>query len=88
MFGFVKKFARGLRDEDLLKFMRFATGADTMCVKHIAIVFNQLRDKERRVIAHTCGPTLEVPVTYESYVVFKEEFLNILRSGYWNMDIA
>ncbi len=88
VFGYLKKFVRSLKSEDVMKFMRFATGADTICVKSIDIIFNKLTGYERRVIAHTCGPTLELPVSYDSFAQFKEEFLNELKSGYWNMDFA
>ncbi len=86
--SYLKKLVRGLTPEDLPKFLRFATGADAISVDKIDIIFNKISSYERRIIAHTCGPTLELSVTYTLYVEFKEEVLNILRSGYWNMDSA
>ena len=48
-----------------------------MCFEKIEVTFSNLKGAQRRVIAHTCGPMIEVPATYESYCEFKEEFLNI-----------
>ena len=60
-----------------------------MCFEKIEVTFNNLiKGAQRRVIAHRCGPMIEVPATYKSYCGFKEEFLNILKTGYWNMDIV
>ena len=86
--GYLKKFVRALSKDNLQHFLRYATGADIICVPQINIMFNNQVGMNRRFIGHTCGSTLEVPVTYESYAVFKEEFLNLLRSGYWSMDFA
>ena len=87
-FDYLKRFIRALRQEDLTKFLRYCTGADIICVNEIKLLFTNSRGLERRFVAHTCGPTLEVPTTYECYAEFKEEFLNIIKSGYWNMDFA
>ena len=84
---YLKKSIRGISSDDLSKFLRYVTGADVICVDKITGGFNELDGAERRVIAHTCGPLLELPSTYDCYVKFKE-FLNLLQSGYWCMDIA
>ena len=57
----------------------------------IDIQFNQI-DNEclRRPIAHTCGNMLELPYGengYDGYLMLREEFNNILESGYLEMDI-
>ena len=87
-FGYLKRFVRGLSKDDLGKFLRFVTGADVMCVDKIKITFTNICGLERRVVAHTCGAVMEIPVTYDSFVEFKEELLNILKSGFWNMDFV
>ena len=87
----LKRFIRSLQFEDLKTFPRFCTGADVLCVDEIEIDFTDLTGIKRRVIAHTCGrPLTEVPYTYsnEDYGEFKEELLNVLKCGYWNMDIV
>ena len=87
-FDFLKKFVRILRQDDLMKFLRYSTGADVVCVENIKVMFTKCSGAGRAIIAHTCGPVLEVPTTYEDYAAFQGEFLNTLSSGYWNMDIA
>ena len=85
---YLKKFIRGISNEDLSKFSRYVTGAGVICIDKITVGFNELDGAERRVIAHTCGPLLELPTTYDCYVKFMKEFSNLLQSGYWFMDIA
>ena len=85
---YLKKFIRGISNDDLSKFLRYDTGADVICVDKTTVGFNELDGGEQTVIAHTCGPLLELPTTYDCYVKFKEEFLNLLQSGCWCMDIA
>ena len=51
----------------------------------ISISFYLVDGLGRRPVAHTCGPLLEVPCTYQSYNELAEEFTNIMRKG--SMDI-
>ena len=88
-FQFLNKFVRNLSPEDLSKFLRYTTGADMICTDKLEIMFVEMPEGvSRRIIAHTCGPVMELPTSYTSYVEFKEEFLNLLHSGYWSMDLA
>eukprot|EP00794_Sanderia_malayensis_P002135 gene2135-2423_t len=87
-FSYLKKFVRTLKKENISLFMRYATGSDMMCVEKISVAFNNLTGIERRIVAHTCGAVLDVPATYDSFPEFKEEFLALLKSGYWGMDFA
>ena len=73
-YDFLKKFIRSLKDGELRSFLRYCTGADVMCFEKIEVTFNNLKG--------------DIPARYESYCEFKEEFLNILKTGYWNMDIV
>ena len=86
-FDFLKKFVRTLRQDDLTKFLRYSTG-DVVCVENIKVMFIKSSEAGRAIIAHTFGPVLEVPTTYEDYAAFQGEFLNTLNSGCWNVDIA
>lgn len=88
VFEYLKRFLRGLNGETLAKFLRYVTGADMLCVQKIDVMFNNLSGCERRIVAHTCGPTVELPRLYDSFLEFKEEFHAILQSGYWNMDFV
>ncbi|MGH0146904.1 UNVERIFIED_CONTAM: hypothetical protein FKN15_043907 [Acipenser sinensis] len=85
--NFLKQFIRSLHDERLQKFLCFVTGADIMCVEKIEVQFTTLRGLEQRLIAHTCGPLLEVPCTYNSYPEFRSEFQNILNGDCHRMNI-
>uniref|UniRef100_A0A8W8MHV8 HECT domain-containing protein n=1 Tax=Magallana gigas TaxID=29159 RepID=A0A8W8MHV8_MAGGI len=68
---------------------RFLTGTDILCVEKIEVTFTKLIGIERRPIAHTCGPTLELPCTYMSYIEFRYELDNILQSDHcMEMNIA
>ncbi len=87
-FRFLKQFIRGLKKEDMPSFLRFTTGADMICINSIRVMFNQTYGFGRTPVVHTCGPVLEHSVNYESYAEFKEEFLSVLQSGYWNIDIV
>ncbi|XP_078323566.1 uncharacterized protein LOC111103751 [Crassostrea virginica] len=71
--GFLQQFLRAQNDDSLQKVLRFFTGADTMCVDKIDITFVNLSGFERRVIAHTCGPVIELPSTYQTYPEFRKE---------------
>ena len=64
------------------------TGADIIVGKTISVsTFTPESEFVRRPIAHTCGCTLELPDSYESYVTFRSEFNGVLKSGIWVMDI-
>ena len=78
--GFLQQFIRAQNDESLQKLLRFFTGADTMCVDKIDISFVTLAGFGRRIIAHTCGPTIELPSTYQCYPEFRKELENQLSN--------
>ena len=44
------------------------------------MTFNKLDGLARRPIAHTCGCTIELPVTYSTYTEFQSEMDGILKS--------
>lgn len=86
--SYLKRYLRGLDAEKLRKVLRFLTGANVICVKRINVTFSSLDGFERRPIAHTCGPTLELPSTYQSFPEFRQEMNSIIDSAYWEIDIA
>ena len=63
---FFHQYIRGLDEIGLRKLMRFLTGSDVICVKEIEVTFTSLEGLARRPVARTCGPTLELPSTYNS----------------------
>ena len=60
-----------------------------MVTDHISVYFIATDGLARRPIAHTCGPTLEIPSTYQVYNEMVEEFNNILRQKEsWTFNIV
>jgi hypothetical protein len=83
---YLTRFIRELDVDALGKFLRFCTGSDVM-LKSITVRFSDLDGFGRRIIAHTCGCVLEVPMSYENYVEFRAEVMSVLKSDVWVMDI-
>ena len=86
-YRFLMQFVRAQDENGLKKLLRFLTGASTASVPSIQVQFVNLSGLSRRPIAHTCGPTLELPCTYASYRELRNELQYILGSGYLQMDI-
>ena len=86
---FLKKFVRSLDGPSLKIFLKFVTGSDALVTEHISVCFIATDGLARRPIAHTCGPTLEIPSTYQVYNEMVEEFNNILRQKEsWTFNIV
>ena len=86
--AYLKRYIRGLNQEKLCAFLRFCTGASAICVSNIEVMFTRLDGVARRLIAHTCGPIVELPCTYTSFPQFREELNNILSCNFWDIDFA
>jgi len=86
--SYLKRYLRGLDTERLMKVLRFLTGASVICVDKINVSFTCLDGFERRPVAHTCAPSLELPSTYRNFPEFRQEMNSILDSEFWEMDIA
>nr|XP_020512189.1 uncharacterized protein LOC110001097 isoform X4 [Labrus bergylta] len=84
---FLQQYIRGLDELGLRKMMRFVTGSDVLCVRKIEVLFTPLEGLARRPVAHTCGPVLELPSTYNFYPELRVEMENILASNSFTMDI-
>ena len=88
-FEHLKRFVKSLEGNSLSTFMRFLTGSDVLTENSIQISFTNLDGFERRPVARTCGPLLELPSTYESYPALAEEFTSIMREEMaWSFVIA
>ena len=86
--GFLQQYIRGLDEMGLRRLLRFVTGSDVICVTGIQVTFTALEGLARRPVAHTCGPLLELPSTYDSYPELRAEMENVLTSNYYTMDIV
>ena len=83
----LRRLIRELKSETLRKFVRFRTGSDLMVSKEINVSFVNVSGLARRPIAHTCSCLLELSKTYESFPQFRSEFMAVLESNVWVMDI-
>ena len=88
-FDHLKRFVKSLSDETLRLFLQFTTGSDLLVVECITINFTAINGAARRPVAHTCGPVLEMPCTYQSFNELVEEFSSILSNKEsWCFDIV
>ena len=71
-------------------FLQFTTGTNIMVKgQKLKVTFTDLNGLQRRPVAHTCGPMLELPCTYQYYNELVEEFSSILREkSAWSFDIV
>ena len=71
-------------------FLQYTTGADIIVEgQKLKVTFTELDNLQRRPVAHTCGPLLELPCTYQYYNELVEEFSSILREkSSWSFDIV
>ena len=84
----LKRLIKGLDEAKLTKFLRFKTASDVLVTDRLTITFTNSEGLQRRPIAHTCGYTLEVPTKYASFCELREEFMAILNSDSWEMNIV
>jgi hypothetical protein len=88
-FRYFTQYIRAQSDKNLMKFLRYLTGSDIICMDKITVSFSKLEGLQRRIIAHTCGPVVELPSTYSAYREFRLEMDNTLASTEaWKMDIV
>jgi len=89
--SFFKRYIRSLDSSLLKRLLSFMTASELIIVEKIEIIFINNNNKSsftRRPIAHTCGPSLELPSTYSNFCELREEFANILKQATWEMDIV
>ncbi|XP_078333019.1 uncharacterized protein LOC111100619 isoform X2 [Crassostrea virginica] len=90
---YLKRLVREMDDpQNLQLFLRFCTGSDIMTKNDIQIRFtsSSVSSNVRCPSSHTCGCVLEIPRSYfqDPYVLFKSDFLSLLRNRYWQMDFV
>ena len=83
-----KRFVKSLNGNDLGGLLQFLTGSNIILCETVTVTFTTLEGKSRRPIVHTCGPSLELPSTYQSYNELAEEFTAILNAkDSWSSNI-
>ncbi|XP_057316245.1 uncharacterized protein LOC130657280 [Hydractinia symbiolongicarpus] len=86
---YFKRFVRGLENMELKRLLQFLTGSELIIVNSLHIMFKKdVTEFSRRPIAHTCGPMLELPSTYNNFCELREEFTSILKKSTWEIDIV
>lgn len=86
--SYLKRWIKGLDENNLTKFLRLCTGSDVVLCDAIGITFTTLVGLTRRPIFHTCGCVIELPSTYEGFCDFREEWFSIISQGDIEMGIA
>ena len=83
-----KRFVKSLTGNDLGSLLQFLTGSNIIVCEMITVTFTTLDGKTRRPFVHTCGPTLELPSTYQCYNELAEEFTALLNAkDSWSFNI-
>ncbi|XP_028390701.1 uncharacterized protein LOC114515611 [Dendronephthya gigantea] len=85
---FLQRYIRGLDACNLGHFLRFTTGADILIVEHLTVSFVKFDGVYKSPIAHTCGPVLELPSTFQDFCELRNTFNNILSKPDWELDIV
>ena len=85
--GYLKQYIRGLDQSLLKKFLNFVSGSALVRFAKINVSFAvPVNEFQRRPIVHTCGPLLEVPLSYNNFCELREDFSNILSHDRFGMD--
>ena len=86
-YGYLHQYVGNMHNADVRNFLRFITSSSALVVDEIKVTFNGLSGLSRRPIAYTCSCTLELPVSYATYLEFAQEFDSVLTSELsWIMD--
>ena len=79
---------QSLNGSDLGDLLQFLTGSSIILCKTVTVTFTTVEGKSRRPIVHTCGPSLELPSTYQCYNELAEEFTTLLNAkDSWSCNI-
>lgn len=83
------RFVRERDEKELGLFLRYCTGSDLFLSKTIEVAFTAEQPQLTRAPkAHTCGCSLQLATNYKDYADFRTEFISVLRSGVWVMDLV
>lgn len=87
--SYLKRYIRGLNDNQVKIFLVFCTGSDIINVDSIEISFVQYDSTfQRRPIARTCAPMLQLPANYNNFCELREDFTSILSHSNLGIDFV
>lgn len=86
VFDYLKKYIKEASENIRMSLFRFSTGSD-LPIQDIKVSFISTSGISRVPVARTCSCILELPNNYENFVIFRNEFNNVLSSNIWVMDI-
>jgi hypothetical protein len=85
--GHLKRYVKTLGRKGLGRFLHFVTGSNVIAYNSIEVIFTTLDGFQRRPIVQTCGPSMELPCTYQSCSEVVEEFTSVMRENIsWSFD--
>lgn len=85
----LRQYIRSLQGKSLSLLLQFITGSDIICCESIEVTFSVFEGMSQRPVAHTCGPLLEIPSSYQSYNELSEEFSELLQNKEaWHFNIV
>ena len=90
---YLQRYTTGLDKVFLLKFVftkkRFVFGTNTVCnIFKLSVSFIKMQDFQRRPMAHTCRPLLEVSGTNRNFCELTEEFQHVLSANAWTFNTS
>ena len=86
---YLKRFVKSLDDSKLAGLLQFITGSNIITVERIKVAFTDSVGAGRCIVAHTCGPLLELISTYQTYNELSVEFSKTLTNSFaWSFDIV
>lgn len=78
-----------LDDSKLAGLLQFFTGSNIVAVTENKVAFTSSVGAHPCIVAHTCGPLLELPSTFQTCSELSEEFTNTLGNSFaWLFDIV
>lgn len=87
IFNYLKRYIKESDQKIKSAFLRFCTGSD-LPIQRIKIEFTNLEGFGRIPVAHTCAGLLQIPSSYENFMIFRSELNNLFSSDIWIMDIV
>ena len=88
---FLQRYILKLDKSQFIKFLRFTTGSAIISMNKITADFVKIDRMQRRPIARTCDPVLELSSTYQNFGELREESQNALTRMFlfgWSFDFA